>query len=212
MPYSPNTEEGEIRLIARAQAGDEDALERLYREHERRAYNLALRMLGDPWSAADVTQDAFIKAFSSLGRFREDAKFSTWLHRIVVNTAYDYLRKRRDEPEEDERLQHLATTKRDSDTPGMERGGDPASDGLSSQVKKALLSLEEDFRVTIVLCDLLGFTYREAAEILEVEQGTVKSRIFRARARLARILRDDLGGENVDSVGNNGAAQAVQET
>src|SRR5660398_300357 len=91
MPHSPNTEEGEIRLIARAQTGDEDALEILYREHERRAYNLALRMLGDPWSAADVAQDAFIKAFSSLGRFREDAKFSTWLHRIVVNTAYDYL-------------------------------------------------------------------------------------------------------------------------
>ena len=97
-----------MSLVARGRQGDQAALEELYRLYEHKAYNVALRMLGNPWDAADVTQEAFIKAFGALDQFRGEARFSTWLHRIVVNAVRDHLRKRQTDPMEDEELDRLA--------------------------------------------------------------------------------------------------------
>ena len=163
----------------------------MYRRHEHRAYNLALRTLGNPWDAADVTQEAFIKAFRNLAGFKGEALFGTWLHRIVVNASYDQLRKQRPEPMESEILDGLSSTSGAGASVGSARAGtDPAVDGLSEPLRKALMSLNEGFRFAVVLCDLLGFPYSEAAEILEVQEGTIKSRIFRAREALAVALRE----------------------
>ena len=163
----------------------------LYRRHERRAYNLAVRTLGDPWEAADVTQEAFIKAFRNLDSFKGEARFSTWLHRIVVNAAYDHLRRHRAEPMDEEILDDLSSPSGPGAVVGSGREGiDPAVDGLSTPVKRALMSLSEGFRFAVVLCDLLGFPYGEAAEILGVQEGTIKSRIFRAREALAVALAE----------------------
>lgn len=181
-------------LVARARAGHEDALEELFRRYEQKAYNLALRMLGDPWDAADVTQEAFIKAFNALDQFRGEAQFGTWLYRIVVNATRDHLRRRQTEPLEHDELDRLAGLNV-PDAPGHLVGArqnrvDPVADGLSPPIIEALKALDERFRLAVVLCDLLGFDYAEAARILEVQEGTIKSRIFRARAQLAARLRE----------------------
>ena len=178
-------------LVERARAGDTDAFTDLYRRHERRAYNLALRTLGNPWDAADVAQEAFIKAFKNLDSFKGEARFGTWLHRIVVNAAYDHLRRQRPEPMDSEILDDLSGPSGTAAVVGSGRGGiDPAVDGLSDPLRQALMSLNEGFRFAVVLCDLLGFPYSEAAEILGVQEGTIKSRIFRAREALAVALAD----------------------
>lgn len=186
---SPQVRDADAHLVQRAREGDTDALTDLYRRHERRAYNLALRTLGNPWDAADVTQEAFIKAFRNLDSFKGDARFTTWLHRIVVNAAYDVLRRKRAEPMDGEILEDLSGPSGSGAVVGSGRAGiDPAIDGLSDPLRDALMSLNEGFRFAVVLCDLLGFPYNEAAEILGVQEGTIKSRIFRAREALAAAL------------------------
>jgi len=178
-------------LVERARTGNEEALAELYRRHERRAYNLAVRTLGDPWDAADVVQEAFIKAFRNLDSFKGEARFGTWLHRIVVNACYDHLRRHRPEPMDSEILDDLSSPSGPAAVVASGREGiDPAVDGLSEPVRKALMSLNEGFRFAVVLCDLLGFPYNEAAEILGVQEGTIKSRIFRAREALANALAE----------------------
>lgn len=181
----------DAHLVERAKAGDQSAISELYRRHEHRAYNLALRTLGNTWDASDVMQEAFIKAFRNLESFKGEALFSTWLHRIVVNASYDQLRRQRAEPMDSEILDELSGPSGAGAVVGSARAGvDPAIDGLSEPLRKALLSLNEGFRFAVVLCDLLGFPYNEAAEILEVQEGTIKSRIFRAREALAVALRE----------------------
>ncbi|MHB9148552.1 MAG: RNA polymerase sigma factor [Thermoleophilia bacterium] len=184
IPLDPDAE-----LVDRARAGDQVAVAELYRRHQQRGYNLALRMTGDPWDASDAAQEAFIKAFSHLSSFKGEARFSTWLHRIVVNSVHDYLRRRRPAPIEDEVLEHLSAQASHASTL-TPHSVPPAEDGLSPEMKSAIAALPEGFRLAIVLCDLLGYGYSEAAEILEVQEGTIKSRVFRARAELAASLRE----------------------
>jgi RNA polymerase sigma-70 factor (ECF subfamily) len=191
LSLSPQVRDADTYLIERARSGDTDALTELYRRHERRVYNLALRTLGNPWDAADVAQEAFIKAFRNLDSFKGEARFTTWLHRIVVNAAYDHLRRQRPEPIDGEILEDLAGPGGSGAVLGSGRNGiDPAMDGLSDPLRDALMSLNEGFRFAVVLCDLLGFPYDEAAEILGVQEGTIKSRIFRAREALAAALTE----------------------
>jgi RNA polymerase sigma-70 factor, ECF subfamily len=183
--------DADLNLVRLAREGDPDALTELYRRHERRAYNLALRTLGNPWDAADVAQEAFIKAFRNLESFKGESLFSTWLHRIVDNAAYAPLRRHRPEPMDQEILNDLSGPAGAASVVGSGRDGiDPAMDGLSDPLRDALMSLNEGFRFAIVLCDLLCFPYGEAAEILGVQEGTIKSRIFRAREALAAALTE----------------------
>lgn len=191
MPDHMLTKDQDAALVARAKTGDRDALSELYETYSGRGYNLALRMLGDPWDAADVLQEAFIKAFGALSGFKGDARFSTWFHRIVVNAVYDHMRRRRADPLEDEVMDRLAGPGGPAQLAGgIQASIEPHMDGLSDPLRDALMSLGEGFRLAVVLCDLLGFDHSEAAEILGVQEGTIKSRIFRARALLAANLRD----------------------
>ncbi len=179
----------DIELVGRARSGDDSALTELYRRHERRVYNLALRTLGNHWDAADVAQETFIKAFRNLDSFKGEARFGTWLHRIAVNAAYDHLRRHKPEPMEAEIIDDLSGPSGAAAVVATGRHGiDPAMDGLSAPLRTALMELDEGFRFAVVLCDLLGFPYVEAAEILGVQEGTIKSRIFRAREALATAL------------------------
>lgn len=191
MTATEQVRDADAHLVQRAREGDSDAVTELYRRHERRVYNLALRTLGNPWDAADVSQEAFIKAFRSLDSFKGESRFTTWLHRIVVNAAYDHLRRQRPEPMETDIIDDLSGPSGAGAVVGSGRQGtDPALDGLSDPLREALMSLNEGFRFAVVLCDLLGFPYSEAAEILGVQEGTIKSRIFRAREALASALVD----------------------
>ena len=172
-------------LVRRAVAGDVSAFGVLVERHERRVYNLALRMTGREEDARDATQDAFLTALRRLSTFRGDAAFTTWLHRVAVNACYDLLRRRGRGP----------VLERDADL-GVEPPpvADHADDvDLSVDVRRALLEVPEDYRVVMLLHDVHDLPYDEVAQIVGVPVGTVKSRLHRAKQRLAQRLNRPMG-------------------
>ena len=174
---SPDDPDHDVVLLAAG--GDAGAFEELVRRHERKAYNLAYRMLGRPEDARDATQDAFVSAYRRLPDFRGQAAFGTWLHRITVNACYDMLRKRQREPEL-------------SETPEVEDPvADPADTAAAvADVQAALLTVPPEFRAVLIMCDVEDLPYDAVAEALEVPVGTVKSRLHRGRVALADALSE----------------------
>jgi RNA polymerase sigma-70 factor (ECF subfamily) len=168
-------EDPDAPLVERAQRGDRRAFEQLVERHQHRLLTLAARALGSADEAADAVQEAFIRAWLGLPRFRGGSLFSTWLYRIGLNAAHDQRLKRRTEPL-DERPE-----------PADPQDSFLASE-LSSALQAALNELEEDYRIAVVLYDVLGCSYTEIAELTDAAEGTVKSRIFRGRSRLAALL------------------------
>ena len=162
-------------LVRRAQRGDPLAFERLVDRHQHRLFTLAARVTGSRDDAADVVQEAFVRAWTGLSRFRGQSLFSTWLYRICLNAAHDERERRRPVPA------HVDGTVPDS----RDRFADRE---LSGALQAALDALEEPFRAVVVLHDVLGCPYAEIAEIVGVAEGTVKSRLFRGRTELARKL------------------------
>jgi len=160
-------------LAARAARGDTAAFEQLVIRHQDRLYTLALRVTGSDADARDCVQEGLIAAWRGMPRFRGDAQFSTWVHRIVLRKAYDAIDQRRRRPEPVEEVAAVAPA------------GDPSA---RSDLLRALAGLELDFRVVAVACDILGMSMEEAGELLELPPGTVKSRLHRARARLAEAI------------------------
>ena len=132
-------------------------------------------MIGSPDEAADAVQEAFLRAWLALPDFRRGSRFSTWLYRIAVNAAHDQRTKRRPEPAE------TVETEADPTDPFLARE-------LSTDLQRALDALDDAYRTAVVLYDILGCSYVEIAEITGVAEGTVKSRIFRGRTELARLL------------------------
>jgi RNA polymerase sigma-70 factor (ECF subfamily) len=165
-------------LIAAHLDGDPAAFTELVRRHRDRLWAVALRTLGDREEAADALQDALISAFRNAGSYRGDAAVTTWLHRVVVNACLDRLRRRKARPAE-------ALGERDV----VERVDEHRRTDARIDVHAALARLPESQRAAIVLVDLQDYSVAEAAEILGVAQGTVKSRCSRARTALARQLR-----------------------
>ncbi|MGH2710937.1 MAG: RNA polymerase sigma factor [Actinomycetota bacterium] len=168
-------------LIRRHLTGDRAAFGALVERHQTRVYNLAYRMLGRPEDAADATQDAFVTAMRKLEGFRGASSFTTWLHRVTVNTCYDALRKRQREiPVEEEE-------QTDSPAPG-----DVAEESATAvDVQRALLEVPEEFRAVLIMHDVQGLPYEAIAEALGAPIGTVKSRLHRGRVSLARALRGE---------------------
>jgi RNA polymerase sigma-70 factor, ECF subfamily len=162
-------------LVVRAQKGDRWAFEQLVDRHQHRLFTLAARLLGSPDDAADAVQEAFIRAWLGLSSFRRGARFSTWLHRICLNSVHDQRTKRRTSPLEE-----------------VPEPADPRDEFLASELSGALQevldSLDEEYRAAVVLYDVLGCSYAEIAELTGVAEGTVKSRIFRGRQRLGELL------------------------
>jgi RNA polymerase sigma-70 factor, ECF subfamily len=168
-------------LLRRHIAGDPDAFGVLFQRHRDRLWAVAIRTLGDPEEAADALQDAMIAAFRRASSFRGDSAVTTWLHRIVVNAALDRMRRRASRPtaggQDEEALDALATSGRPlSDPSGV---SDTAMD-----VQAALRRLVPDQQAALVLVDMLGYSIADAADVLGVSEGTVKSRAARGRARL----------------------------
>ena len=173
-------ESSDAELIVAHAAGDPHAFTVFVRRHRDRMWAVALRTLRDPDEAADAVQDAFISAFRSAGSFRGHAQVTTWLHRIVVNACLDRLRRRQSRPT----------------VPLPEAGpGEPAApgDAMADQetrlaVEDALDVLPAEQRAAITLVDVEGYSVAEAAALLGIAEGTVKSRCARGRARLAVLL------------------------
>ncbi len=202
------TPESEKDIIKRTLAGDKNAFELLVLAYEKQVYNLALRMLGSSEDAADMTQEAFIKAYSGLASFRGDSKFSVWLYRITSNVCLDFLRAK------SRRAQVSLTVGEDEDTQQLDIP-DPDSDverlfmrKMSMQaVNDGLAQLPDEQRQILVMREISGMSYADIAAALSLEEGTVKSRIFRARKKLCVYLLksgnipDDIASEGMKGGG-----------
>lgn len=180
------TREEEARAIRAVLEGDTARFEALVRGSERGVYTLCLRMLGSEQDALDASQEAFFKAYRSLAGFRGDSRFSTWLYRLASNVCLDMLRRRPaalalSMTDEEGALFDLPDS-----APSPQEALERAE--LREQVHRALEKLPPDFRQVLILRDIHGLSYEEIASITGLESGTVKSRIFRARRRLADAL------------------------
>ncbi len=173
-------------LMTRCQGGDGDAFGEIFRRHRDRMWAVAVRTTGDRELAADCVQEAFISAFRHVGGYRGDAAVTTWLHRIVVNACLDRLRRERTSVR---RAGDLAEV----DLPDPHDRHASAETGLD--VRSALGRLPEGQRTALVLVDMHGLGVSEAAEVLGVAEGTVKSRCFRGRAALAELLGSPAAGQ-----------------
>jgi RNA polymerase sigma-70 factor, ECF subfamily len=186
-------------LVRRAQQGDTAAFEKLVELYKSKIYNYVVRMLGDPETAEDVAQEAFIKAYSSLPSFRGAASFQTWLYRIASNLAIDTVRRRKyrrntyslDEPVETGEGQMERDV--EDESAGPERRLQSAQ--LQRTVSEAILQLSPKLRTVLILYELQGLSYEEIANIVGAPLGTVKSRLFNAREQMKRLLADEADAE-----------------
>lgn len=177
----------EQELIRRAQQGDEQALEALYRRHSSRVYTVVRRLVGDDAQADDTAQEAWLRVLRALPTFRGESLFSTWLHRVAINCALYRRRRERHRGEESE----LRDTLPDA--------GIPDEPLLRMRLEKALDRLPDGMRRVLVLHDVEGYTHEEIARLLGVTPGTCKSQLFKARAKMRSILRPTTEGEEVCS-------------
>ncbi len=183
--------QAELALIHRAADGDADAFGALMRTYERQVYNLTLRMTGNPDDALDLSQEAFLRAWRGLGGYRFDSAFSTWLYRLASNVCIDFLRRRKKQ-----KTIPLYTAGED----GEERElpiPDPNADAEAAVLRsleredmaRAMARLEPEYREALVLRAVYGLSYQEIGERLDIREGTVKSRIARAREKMRRMMK-----------------------
>ncbi len=171
-------------LVAASRDGDQEAFEELFRRNQRRVFSVALNFFGGNRQAAeDVTQQVFLKFFRNLKRFRGDARVSTWLYRITVNHCIDEQKKRR-------RFSFLADIFREDGEEAHPVSDEDAGAGfeIRDEVRSAVAGLKPIFRLPILLKHIEGLSYSEMAEVLEVSEGTVASRLSRGHAMLADKL------------------------
>jgi len=188
-------------LVARAKQGNREAFDVLVERYTPQVYNISLRITGSREEAEDCVQEAFLRAFTALRRFRGEAAFSTWLYRVAVNVANDARRRLRGQPL---RASELAGGDPDASTPDLEgvgespggKGDGPEESLVEAErrevVIEAIRTLPEHHRTVIVLYDLQGLSYEEIGRVVGARVGTVKSRLNRARLALKERLEPHL--------------------
>lgn len=192
------TKETDKELVRRVKKGDKHAFDLLFGRYHHKILNLVGRYLRDPEDVQDVTQEAFIKAFRALPRFRGDSAFYTWLYRIAINTAKNHLvaRSRRppgtDVDVEDAEFMEGTDALKESESPESAL----ARDQLKAGIDAAIAQLPDDLRSAVTLREFDGLSYEQIAEIMECPVGTVRSRIFRAREAIDRAIEPLLSSQN----------------
>ena len=184
----------EQELVRRAKDGDQLAFKQLVTDNEKRIYNLCRRMVGDQEDAAELTQEAFLNAWRGLPGFQAESAFSTWLYRLASNVCLDFLRR-------EKRRKSLSLTVVSLDQeeaveleiPDQRYAPEGELERLEQRqaIRDGLARLSEEHRQVLVLRELSGLRYREIAQLLGVEEGTVKSRIARARGALRKVLVEE---------------------
>ena len=180
----------DLALIKRVQQGDRSAFDLLVIKYQHKILKLVMRYVRDPSEALDVTQEAFLKAYRAAPSFRGDSAFYTWLYRIAINTAKNYLVAAGRRPShfnldlQDPEQQDLLSDLRELDTPE----GIAQSDDIREVITKAIADLPEELRTAILLREIEGMSYEEIAQTMECPVGTVRSRIFRAREAIDKRL------------------------
>ncbi|HBM75701.1 MAG TPA: RNA polymerase subunit sigma-24 [Clostridiaceae bacterium] len=183
----------EKELVRKSRNGDIEAFESLIQSYEKRIFNIAYRMTGDREDAYDISQEVCIKIYKFIKKFRGDSSFGTWVYRITSNVCIDELRKRKANV-----IPFTITNPEgEYEIPVADRDKLPdeayESKELSEAIRLCLLQLEPKYRVMIVLKDIYGYKYEEISKILNINMGTVKSRINRAR----KLLKDELEAGNL---------------
>jgi len=183
----------EASLLAQAMAGNVDSIERLILKYQQRIYNTVLKMCGNADDAAELTQDTFVRVIQSLRNFRAQSSFYTWMFRIAVNLTLNFCKRNakvsfqplENEPDEQlkQQLKDFLIDKNSPNPPDVAAAGE-----MHNMVLRALEKLDADQRTAVVLRDIEQMNYAEIAETLEIEIGTVKSRIARGRKNLREIL------------------------
>jgi RNA polymerase sigma-70 factor (ECF subfamily) len=184
--------ENEKKLVEKAKSGDIKAFEKLIEDHQKKVFNIALRMIGDYDEASELAQEAFLKAYKSIKSFKGDSLFSTWIYKITTNVCLDEIRRKKKKKliSLDEDIEHDGSEfKRQikDHSPGPESLAE--NNELKRMVKESINLLPEDYKIVIVLRDIQGFSYEEISRIIKCPIGTVKSRINRARRALKKILQ-----------------------
>ena len=207
----------EKELVSRAKQGDDSAFAELVEQNQGRIYNLTLRMTGNPEDAADLTQETFLNAWRALPEFQGNSSLATWLYRLASNASIDFIRreKRHREAaptvplefsggESDESRTIELPDYRYSPEVSIER------QELRSAIEQGLATLSEQHRTVLVLREIEGLSYGEIAAALQLEEGTVKSRISRARIELRKLLMQY--GNFLPSVSSKGQKESTLET
>ncbi len=184
-------EQSDLELVRRAQGGERGAFDLLVLRYQHKVVKLVARLLRDRTEAEDVAQEAFVKAYRALGSFRGDSAFYTWLYRIAVNTARNALAARQRRPlsyeaglSENEQAA-VEARMRHTDTPEATA----LSEEIHATVNQVIGELPEDLRTAIILREVEGLSYEEIAAAMDCPVGTVRSRIFRAREAIDRVLQ-----------------------
>lgn len=193
------TTDEDYELVSFCKKGDVDAFEVLVKKHQRRMLNIAYRMIGNYEEACEIVQDAFVSAYRNLKGFKGKSKFSTWLYTIVMNLSKNRLKQLKTQ---------LHREKFSMDNPILTNDGqikvEPASSEPSAleklekrdvqqKVQECINSLDDEFREVLILRDIQGFSYGEISDLLKAPEGTVKSRLFRAREAIKDCLKNVIG-------------------
>lgn len=192
-------EEEDYEVVRLCKKGDVDAFEELVRRHQKKMLNVSFRMVGSYEDACEIVQDAFVSAYKNIKNFDGRARFSTWLCAIVINLSRNRLKQmsiqrcREEISIDDPVLTNDGFVKKEpaSDAPSVLENLEKRD--LQQKVQKCIASLDTDFREVLVLRDIQGFSYDEICDMLKVAEGTVKSRLFRARENVKNCLKKVLG-------------------
>lgn len=191
-------------LVDRVKAGDKHAFDLLVLKYQHRIIKLIMRYVKDPSEAMDVSQEAFLKAYRALPKFRGDSAFYTWMYRIAINSAKNHIVAARRRP-----LEYASDISEPEEFdwhPSLQNPDSPERQAMGDDLRKAveatIASLPEELRAAITLRELDGLSYEEIAQVMECPVGTVRSRIFRAREALDKSIR-----LVIDETGNPGRAE-----
>ncbi len=190
-------------LIEKSQKGDMESFEKLIKEYQKGAYNIAYRMLGNTEDAKDASQESIIKIYRSIDGFKMRSSFKTWFYRIVTNTCLDYRRKR--SRNNVLYIDNALNTEEGSYSREVEDPSDGPEEILLKNenmeaLQRCIFGMPEKYRMAIILRDIRGFSYSEMGEIMELPEGTVKSRISRARIMLKKIINDNAEQNDIKTV------------
>jgi len=186
------TSEEELKIIKKVLDGDKNAFEDLVLHNQKNVYNLALKMTGNEDDALDISQEAFLKAYRQLGNFRGESRFSVWLYRLTHNLCIDFLRKK-------SRSQVVSLTTQDDDKefsdleiPDVRNLPEDSvlRQELRNEITASIEKLGQSHREILVMREITGMSYTEIADTLNLSEGTVKSRLARARINLVNILAE----------------------
>lgn len=180
----------ERKLVERASGGDPAAFNRLMEMHERRMYAVALRMCGNREDAQDCLQESMLRVYRAIGSFKGQSAFSTWVYRITMNTCLDELRRKKNK--QSTSLDSLVDTGWSPRDESMGPEKQAIAHEMQNSLHTAIRDLPEDMRSAVVLRDIHGLSYDEIAQMLEINVGTIKSRISRGREKLREKLKGNM--------------------